>query len=239
MAFEVLKNELTQAPVLVHPEFQASSAPFYLLTDASGVGIGAVLEQAGHVVAYANRVLTQAERNYSVIQRECLAVVYGMKQFRHYLLGCPFSVLTDHAPLQWLSAQKMFSSGQGASWQGGHWLSKSTILPLTIRMEARITMLMHCLECLSLRVTKSMPCKRALLRKVNIVQPPLAVLARRQTFSSSSSSTMICSSANYMRNCLRVEQNITSTGSCLAAATVTPLSPSFVPAHSQRWCDMP
>ena len=55
----------------MYPEFQASSALSYLLTGASGVGIGAVLEQAGHVVAYASRVLTQAECNYSVIQREC------------------------------------------------------------------------------------------------------------------------------------------------------------------------
>ena len=106
-AFEVLKKELTQAPVFAYPEFRPSSAPFYLQTDASAVGIGAVLEQDGHVVAYASRALTQAERNYSVIQRECLAVVYGTKQFRHYLLGRPFTVLTDHAPLQWLSAQKM------------------------------------------------------------------------------------------------------------------------------------
>ena len=73
-----------------------------------------------------------------------------------------------------------------------------------IGREARITMLMHCLECLSLKVTKSMPCKRALLWKVNRVQPPLAVLVCRQTFNSSS--TMIRSFANYMRNCLRVEQ---------------------------------
>ena len=84
-AFEVLKNELTQAPVLAYPEFLPSSTPFYLQTDASAVGIGAVLEQDGHVVAYASRVLTQAERTYSVIQHECLVVVYGTKQFCHYL----------------------------------------------------------------------------------------------------------------------------------------------------------
>ena len=47
------------------------------------------------------------ECQYSVIQRECLAVVYALKQFRHYLLGRPFKLVTDHAPLQWLSAQKM------------------------------------------------------------------------------------------------------------------------------------
>ena len=43
----------------------------------------------------------------SVIQRECLAVIYALKQFRHYLLGRTFHLVTDHAPLQWLSAQKM------------------------------------------------------------------------------------------------------------------------------------
>ena len=106
-AFDTLKEKLTQAPILTYPEFLPSSEPFSLQTDASAVGIGVVLEQAGHVVAYASRSLTQSERNYSVIQRECLAVVYGLKQFRHYLLGRPFYLLTDHAPLQWLSAQKM------------------------------------------------------------------------------------------------------------------------------------
>ena len=78
-----------------------------LQTDASAVGLGAVLEQEGYVVAYASRSLTITERQYSVIQRECLAVVYVLKQFCHYLLGRPFCLLTDHAPLQWLSAQKM------------------------------------------------------------------------------------------------------------------------------------
>ena len=106
-AFVSLKRSLCRAPILAFPCFSADAAPFYLQTDASAVGIGAILEQDGHVVAYASRSLTQAERNYSVIQRECLAAVYGMKQFRHYLLGRKFHLLTDHALLQWLSAQKM------------------------------------------------------------------------------------------------------------------------------------
>ena len=59
------------------------------------------------VVAYANRTLNQAKINYSVIQRKCLAIVYALKQFRHYLLGSPFTLLADHAPLQWLAGQKM------------------------------------------------------------------------------------------------------------------------------------
>ena len=80
---------------------------FELQTDASAVGLGAVLEQDGHVVAYASRSLTHAERQYSVIERECLAVLYAVKQFRHYLLGRAFVLHTDHQPLQWLSSQKM------------------------------------------------------------------------------------------------------------------------------------
>ena len=59
------------------------------------------------MVAYASRALTKAEQQYSVIQKECLAAVFAMKQYRHYLLGQHFQLLTDHSPLQWLSAQKM------------------------------------------------------------------------------------------------------------------------------------
>ena len=109
-SFQVLKDALTQAPVLGHPCFKKG---FPLQTDASAVGIGAVLEQEGHVIAYASRSLTTPERQYSVIERECLAVVFAVKHFRHYLLGRPFSLHTDHQPLQWLSAQKM----EGRLWR--------------------------------------------------------------------------------------------------------------------------
>ena len=66
-----------------------------------------MLEQGGHVIAYVSCALTQSEKQYSTIQKECLAAVYAMKQFRHYLLGRPFQLMTNHASLQWLSAQKM------------------------------------------------------------------------------------------------------------------------------------
>ena len=102
-----MKDSLTSAPVLAYPRFHSNVSPFVLHTDASDQGLGAVLEQDGRVVAYASRAITKTERNYSVIQKECLAVVFATKQFHHYLLGRPFKLFTDQQPLQWLSAQKM------------------------------------------------------------------------------------------------------------------------------------
>ena len=106
-AFKTLKCKLIGAPILVYPRVDKEASQFQLQTDASALGLGAVLEQGGHVIAYASRVLTKAKANYSVIQRECLAVVYGIRQFRHYLLGRSFQLWTDHKPLQWLSEQRM------------------------------------------------------------------------------------------------------------------------------------
>ena len=73
-AFNFLKDRLAQAPVLGYPQFESQANPFNLQTDASAIGLGAVLEQDGHVIAYASRALTAPERQYSTIQRECLAV---------------------------------------------------------------------------------------------------------------------------------------------------------------------
>ena len=98
------------------------------------------------MIAYASRTLTKSESNYSVIQRECLAAVFGMKQFRHYLLGCFFTLMTDHAPLQWLSTQKM--EGLLQRWA---LLCKNMLLTLCIGKEQRTPMLIHChaTQCLS------------------------------------------------------------------------------------------
>ena len=98
---------LIQVPILAFPDFTNTAAPFLLQTDASAVGLGAILEQDGHVIAYDSCTLNSAEQQYSTIQKEYLAAVFALKQFWHYLLGRSFQLLTDHAPLQWLLAQNV------------------------------------------------------------------------------------------------------------------------------------
>ncbi|KFD59524.1 hypothetical protein M514_28299, partial [Trichuris suis] len=107
-SFDALKTALTTAPILTLPNVKDS---FDLFTDASGEAIGAILEQHGRVVAYASRVFRKAEENYSVSEKECLAMVFAVKHFRHYLLGTTFTIHTDHRPLQWLQEQKSMPIG--------------------------------------------------------------------------------------------------------------------------------
>jgi 8-oxo-dGTP pyrophosphatase MutT (NUDIX family)/predicted aspartyl protease len=103
-AFENLREKLTQAPVVQYPDF---NRPFLLYTDASQIGIGAVLAQKDndkheYVIAYASRTLNPAERNYGITELECLAIVWAVKYFRHYLYGSKFTIITDHTALKWL-----------------------------------------------------------------------------------------------------------------------------------------
>ena len=103
-AFELLKQRLTEAPVLACPDF---SHTFVLQTDASDMGIAAVLTQEieakERVIAYASRKLTGAEINYSATEKECLAIIWGIHQMREYLEGYRFIVVTDHLALKWLN----------------------------------------------------------------------------------------------------------------------------------------
>ena len=102
-AFYTLKKALTEAPILVYPDF---NLPFLLATDASNDAIGMVLGQKQNgrevVISYAGRKLNPAERNYSVTEREALAVVDGVRHFQTYLYGGQFTVLTDHNAVRWL-----------------------------------------------------------------------------------------------------------------------------------------
>jgi len=88
-------------PTLSCPNFEI---PFVLQTDASSVGLGAVLTQTiegeEKVIVFASRALADPEKKYSVTEQECLAVVWAIQKFRPYLEGYRFTVVTDYSSLR-------------------------------------------------------------------------------------------------------------------------------------------
>ena len=97
-AFDILKYQLTQAPILRRPDY---NKVFYLVTDASDIGLGAVLEQDSdlveevrHPIAYWSRTLQPREQKYTVTERECLAIVEAVKVFRSKFSGRKVIILT-------------------------------------------------------------------------------------------------------------------------------------------------
>ena len=107
-SFEQIKEALTSTKVLAHYD---SKLPVGLACDASAVGVGALLfhryeDGAERPIAYASKSLTQAEKNYSQIERETLSIIYGVKKFHQYLYGRSFLLLTDHKPLLTIFGEK-------------------------------------------------------------------------------------------------------------------------------------
>nr|CAI5823027.1 unnamed protein product [Callosobruchus analis] len=101
--FELCKTILTNDPILQYPDFEKT---FILSCDASNFAVAAVLSQ-GKIgsdlpIAYASRTLNSAECNYSTIEKELLAIVFGVKYFRPYVWGRKFIIVSDHKPLQYL-----------------------------------------------------------------------------------------------------------------------------------------
>lgn len=106
-AFIYIKECLANDPSLASPDFEM---PFELQTDASNTGLGAVLSQVQEedeaVIAYASCTMTDAERNYTTTEQECLAVIFGIRKFREYLENFMFTIITNHSSLQWLVKMK-------------------------------------------------------------------------------------------------------------------------------------
>jgi ribonuclease HI len=101
-SFQELKKRLMTAPILVMPDMEKS---FSIYCDASDQGLGCVLMQAGHVVAYASRQLRKHEAHYLAHDLELAAIVHALKIWRHYLMGKRYDLYTDHKSLKYIFTQ--------------------------------------------------------------------------------------------------------------------------------------
>lgn len=115
-ALNKMKIILTSNPVLFMPDF---SKPFVIESDASNDGAGGVLLQhidgQDRVIEYMSQKLSPTQINYSVTEKECLALVLAIEKWRSYIEGARFTVITDHASLKWLYNLKD-PSGRLARW---------------------------------------------------------------------------------------------------------------------------
>ncbi|KAM0058195.1 putative nucleotidyltransferase, Ribonuclease H [Helianthus debilis subsp. tardiflorus] len=108
-SFEILKQKLSNAPVLSLPE---GTEEFVVYCDASHTGMGCVLMQWGKVIAYASRQLKVHEKNYTTHDLELGAIVFALKLWRHYLYGTKCVIYSDHKSLQHLFNQKELNMRQ-------------------------------------------------------------------------------------------------------------------------------
>ena len=117
-AFDTLKSSLANAETLAY--FDRNAEKTKLITDASPVGLGAVLTQVQggyeRVVAYASRSLTDVERRYSQTEKEALGLVWGCERFHMYLYGVEFTLLTDHKPLEVIYSTSSRTSARIERW---------------------------------------------------------------------------------------------------------------------------
>lgn len=103
-AFKELKNKMINPPILALPNF---NEPFLIETDASGVGMGAVLMQRGHPIAYISKAFSKKNAMLSAYERELLAVVFAIRKWQHYLMLRQFAIRTDQHSLKYILDHKL------------------------------------------------------------------------------------------------------------------------------------
>jgi hypothetical protein len=111
-AFEELKRVMTTPPVLT---LFRTDSELFLECDASDYSVGVVLKSKSPdgevgIIAYASKLLNDAQRRYCVTMKELYAIAYALSHFRHYLLGRKFDVFTDHCALKFLTRGKCLTS---------------------------------------------------------------------------------------------------------------------------------
>lgn len=104
VAFKLLKSALSSAPILALPDF---SKQFLIETDASGTGLGAVLMQEHHPIAYISKALGPRQQALSVYERELLAIVYAIQKWSSYLSHAPFIIKTDQKSIKHILEQRL------------------------------------------------------------------------------------------------------------------------------------
>ncbi|GJX44180.1 reverse transcriptase domain-containing protein [Tanacetum coccineum] len=106
-AFEILKKKLTEAPILVAPDWDL---PFEIICDASDSAVGVVLGQRKtkhfQPIHYASKIMTDAQTHYTTTEKELLAVVYAFEKFWSYLVLSKTIVYTNHSALKYLLAKQ-------------------------------------------------------------------------------------------------------------------------------------
>jgi hypothetical protein len=108
-AFATLKKAMSSAPVLSIPDF---SQPFAIETDASATGVGAVLLQNGHPLAFISKSLGPKNKGLSTYEKEYLAILVAVDQWRHYLQIGEFTIFTDQCSLIHLNEQRLHTFWQ-------------------------------------------------------------------------------------------------------------------------------
>jgi hypothetical protein len=121
--FKKMKTLMTSTPILAAPNFTNS---FFLECDASGIGIGVVLMQDNHPIAFESRRLKPKEHTKSTYDKEMLAIIHALVKWKQYLLGAKFLVKTDHNSLKYFLNQKSLSVEQQK------WVSKIQVFDFEI-----------------------------------------------------------------------------------------------------------